>query len=55
MKIVEMKVSDLIPYDNNPRFNDQAVDAVASSIREFGFRVPIIVDKGLEIVGGTHG
>lgn len=52
MKIVEMKVSDLIPYDNNPRFNDQAVDAVASSIREFGFRVPIIVDKGLEIVGG---
>lgn len=54
MKIIEMKTSDLIPYENNPRVNDPAVDAVAASIREFGFRVPIIIDSKNEIVGGTH-
>ncbi len=32
------------PYDLNPRFNDQAVDGVASSLQEFGFRQPIVVD-----------
>ena len=52
MKIVEMPVFDLVPYENNPRNNDGAVDAVAASIREFGFRVPIIVDKGNVIVAG---
>lgn len=52
MKIIEMKTSDLIPYKNNPRDNEQAVDAVAASIREFGFQVPIIVDSNKIIVGG---
>ena len=52
MKIIQMPVSDLIPYENNPRINDHAVDAVASSIREFGFKVPIIVDKENVIVAG---
>lgn len=52
MKIEEMKVGDLIPYENNPRKNDAAVDAVAASIREFGFKVPIIVDKDGVIVAG---
>ena len=52
MKIVEMPVCDLVPYENNPRNNDGAVDAVAASIREFGFRVPIIVDKDNVIVAG---
>lgn len=54
MKVIEMKVSDLIPYENNPRINDQAVDAVAASIREFGFKVPIICDANHVIVGGGH-
>lgn len=40
------------PYKNNPRKNDQAVDAVANSIREFGFKVPVVIDKNGEIVAG---
>lgn len=52
MKIEEMRVTDLVPYENNPRKNDGAVDAVAASIREFGFKVPIIVDKNNVIVCG---
>lgn len=42
----------MIPYENNPRINDNAVDAVAASIKEFGFKVPIIVDKNNVIVAG---
>ena len=45
-------VDDLIPYINNPRNNDAAVDAVASSIKHFGFKVPIVVDKFNEVVNG---
>jgi site-specific DNA-methyltransferase (adenine-specific) len=33
------------PYENNPRLNDAAEDAAAASIREFGFRQPIVVDE----------
>lgn len=40
------------PYANNPRKNDDAVEQVANSIREFGFKVPIIIDKNGEIVTG---
>lgn len=52
MKIIEKKLSDLIPYENNPRNNDGAVDAVAASIKEFGFKVPIVIDKDNVIVAG---
>lgn len=52
MKIVNKNVNDLIPYVNNPRLNDNAVDAVASSIKNFGFKVPIVIDSGNEIVTG---
>jgi len=52
MKIQMMATGDLIPYVNNPRQNDDAVDAVASSIKNFGFKVPIIVDSQNEIVNG---
>ena len=45
MKIIEKSISEIIPYANNPRNNEAAVDAVAASIREFGFKVPIIIDK----------
>ncbi|MBI2191981.1 MAG: ParB N-terminal domain-containing protein [Planctomycetes bacterium] len=55
MKIEERKVSDIRPYEANPRMNDQAVDAVARSIREFGFRQPFVVDEaGVIIVGHTR-
>lgn len=52
MQIIEKKVVDLIPYVNNPRKNDSAVDAVANSIKSFGFKVPIIIDSNNEIVTG---
>jgi len=52
MQIVYKNVDELIPYVNNPRINDHAVDAVASSIKNFGFRVPIIIDARNEIVAG---
>lgn len=52
MNIVEKKVADLIPYENNPRKNDDAVDAVAASIKEFGFKVPIVIDENNVIVAG---
>jgi site-specific DNA-methyltransferase (adenine-specific) len=52
MKIQDIDVEKLIPYVNNPRHNAEAVDYVAASIREFGFKVPIVVDKNLTIVTG---
>ena len=52
MQIVEKYTKELIPYANNPRENDLAVDAVAKSIKEFGFKVPIIIDKDNVIVAG---
>lgn len=47
-----LPTDDLIPYANNPRRNDTAVDKVANSIKEFGFRVPIVVDADNVIVAG---
>src|SRR5713226_1505787 len=54
--LVEMRpIASIRPYDNNPRLNDSAVDAVAASIKEFGFRQPIVVDEdGVIIVGHTR-
>ena len=52
METIIKKVSELIPYINNPRNNDDAVDAVASSIKNFGFKVPIVIDSNNEIING---
>ena len=52
MQIIDKPVKDLIPYKNNPRNNDNAVNAVAASIKEFGFKVPIVIDKNNVIVAG---
>lgn len=52
MKIIEKSISEIRPYDNNPRINDGAIEAVAASIREFGFKVPIIIDRDGVIVAG---
>ena len=52
MKIVNLKIEELIPYINNPRNNENAIDKVASSIKEFGFKVPIVVDKDKVVVTG---
>ncbi len=55
MKIEQWKLSEITPYENNPRQNAAAVDAVAASIKEFGFRQPIVVDtQGVIICGHTR-
>lgn len=52
MEIVDLKTSDIIPYENNPRINDKAVKGVMNSIRDFGFKSPIIVDANHVIICG---
>lgn len=52
MEYKHVLTSSLIPYERNPRRNDQAVDAVAASIREFGFKVPIVIDRDNVVVAG---
>lgn len=52
MKIEQWDIDRVRPYEKNPRRNDKAVQAVADSIREFGFRQPIVVDSGGVIVVG---
>lgn len=52
MEILYIKTNLLKPYEKNPRKNDGAVEYVANSIEEFGFKVPIVVDKNNVIVAG---
>ena len=52
MEIKNLDVDELIPYEKNPRKNDDAVQYVAESIKQFGFKVPIIIDKNNVIVAG---
>lgn len=52
MQIVEMNISDIVPYENNPRKNDEAVKYVAESIKQFGFKVPVVIDENNIIVAG---
>lgn len=55
MQIKQLKMQDIHPYPNNPRKNDQAVDAVAESIRQCGYVAPIIVDEdGVILAGHTR-
>ena len=52
MEIIYKKTSDLIPYEKNARKNDKAVKYVAKSIKEFGFKQPIIIDSNNVVVCG---
>lgn len=52
MNIIEKKLSEIEPYEKNPRKNDEAVKYVANSIKQFGFKVPIVIDKDGVIVAG---
>lgn len=52
MNIIEKKITEIIPYEKNPRKNDEAVKYVAESIKQFGFKVPIVIDKNNVIVAG---
>ena len=54
-KVELRKIEDVKPYERNPRLNDKAVDAVAASLSEFGFRQPIVIDEdGVIIAGHTR-
>lgn len=50
IKIIYKPTDKIVPYENNPRLNDEAVEAVANSIKQFGFKVPIIIDSSNIIV-----
>lgn len=52
MDIIQKTLGEIIPYEQNPRINDEAVQYVAASIKEFGFKVPIVIDRDNIIVCG---
>ena len=55
MKIEEIKLADITPYEENPRKNDNAVEYVAESIKKFGFKVPLVIDaNGVIVTGHTR-
>ena len=54
MRIFELRLRELVPYANNPRNNVNAVEAVANSIKQFGFKVPIVVDAKKKSSRGTR-
>lgn len=52
MNILTLKIGEVKPYEKNPRKNDKSVEKVAESIRQFGFKVPLVIDKDKIIVTG---
>ena len=52
INLVRKKVNDLLPYENNPRDNEEAVDPVSKSIVKYGYKVPIIIDSSGTIITG---
>lgn len=52
LEIKNFKIEEIHPYENNPRFNKDAVSKVAASIKKFGFKNPILVDKNNVIIAG---
>lgn len=52
LRMVYKKIEEISPYENNPRNNDEAVDAVAESIQEFGFKIPIVISGDNVVVAG---
>ena len=55
MEIVYKKLKDLVPYDNNPRDNEEAVGFVLESIKQFGFKIPVVITpEGVIVCGHTR-
>ena len=52
MNILQLPLEEVHPYKNNPRKNDNAVDAVAASIKQYGFLVPLVISAEHEIIAG---
>lgn len=53
MQIYDKPLGWLTPYENNPRNNDEAVEPVANSISEFGFKVPIVATSDVKTINGN--
>lgn len=51
-RYIEIDIADLVPYDRNPRLNDQAVDSVAESMDQVGYITPIVIDENRQILAG---
>lgn len=55
MKVIEKKLSEIKPYENNPRNNEDAVQYVANSLKNFGWKQPIVIDNdGVIVCGHTR-
>jgi ParB-like chromosome segregation protein Spo0J len=52
MEIIKLNINEVIPYPDNPRKNDNAVDAVAESIKQCGYCSPIVIDEDNVILAG---
>lgn len=52
MNILELELTELIPYENNPRNNEEAIEPVANSIKTSGFIVLIVIDRNNIIIAG---
>ena len=52
MNILQLSMDEVHPYGNNPRKNDNAVEAVAASIKQYGFCVPLVISKDQESIAG---
>lgn len=52
LKVIYKEITEIIPYINNPRNNEKGIDKVAASIKEFGFKVPVIIDSNGEVIAG---
>lgn len=52
MEVININVNKLTPYENNPRNNNEAIQYVANSIKEFGFKVPLVIDNDNVVICG---
>ena len=52
MNIIEIPINQIKPYKKNARFNENAIPKIAESIKQFGFKNPVIVDKNMVIICG---
>lgn len=52
MEIVEIDINDIKPYEKNPRLNDSAIEKVAESIKNYGFKQPVVLDRNFVIIVG---
>ncbi len=52
MKVTDVNINLIKPYNDNPRVNEDAIEVVQKSLQEFGFQQPLVLDKNYEIIVG---